>query len=31
MALIGQGLGFSGDATKVGLLPWGYLSLRASF
>jgi hypothetical protein len=31
MALIGEGLGFSSDATKIGVLPWGYLSLGASF
>jgi hypothetical protein len=32
MALVGNGLGFSNpDPTKVGVLPWGYLSLGASF
>jgi hypothetical protein len=32
MALVGNGLGFSNpDPTKIGVLPWGYLSLGASF
>jgi hypothetical protein len=32
MALVGNGLGWSNpDPTKIGVLPWGYLSLGASF
>jgi hypothetical protein len=31
MALGGQGLGFSNDPRNFGVLPWGYLSLGASF
>lgn len=31
MALAGEGLSFSKGATGVGVLPWGYISLGASF
>lgn len=31
MAFVGKGLGFDDDPEKVGLLPWFYLSLGASF
>jgi hypothetical protein len=32
MALLGEGLGFSNpDPTKLGVLPWGYISFGASF
>jgi len=31
MAIAGEGLGFSPDPKSVGVLPWGYLSLGASF
>jgi len=31
MALAGEGLGFSNNAGNFGVIPWGYLSLGASF
>ncbi len=32
MALAGNGLGLSNrDATEIGVLPWGYMSMGASF